>query len=126
MEEGKENFVTKLCAKCNQTKPTSEFTIDNSRFDGLCRTCKDCEREGRQRRYNEKKEKREKIKQELLMKEIRRVQKLEKQNGVTADPPVDVRDARDEYLRGYQEGFESGYAKGVTYASNLRLTGSMV
>lgn len=41
----------KLCSGCNTEKPTSEFTKDKSRADGLHRLCKQCKREHHNSRY---------------------------------------------------------------------------
>jgi len=41
---------TKKCSNCEKTKSVSEFYKDNSRKDGLCRTCKECDREYQKKR----------------------------------------------------------------------------
>ncbi len=33
---------SKLCSRCDQVKPVTEFTSDRSHADGLCSSCKDC------------------------------------------------------------------------------------
>lgn len=38
-------MTDKQCKGCKETKPTSEFGIDNGRQDGLLATCKPCTRE---------------------------------------------------------------------------------
>ena len=37
--------MTKTCRTCRQPKDNSEFSVDKSKKDKLCRKCKDCQRE---------------------------------------------------------------------------------
>lgn len=41
----------KICSRCRQEKPLSEFTKDKSRKDGLYLNCRECERERYRNRY---------------------------------------------------------------------------
>lgn len=47
----------KTCAKCGETKPTTEFHKNSSKRDGLYCHCKSCSREARVNRYTENSEK---------------------------------------------------------------------
>jgi hypothetical protein len=33
----------KICARCQESKPTTDFSVNRSRADGRCRNCKRCE-----------------------------------------------------------------------------------
>lgn len=45
--------MTKVCGRCKEEKPTSDFGKDRTRKDGIRNTCKDCTREdGRKYREN--------------------------------------------------------------------------
>ncbi|MFA5760366.1 MAG: hypothetical protein WC877_01235 [Dehalococcoidales bacterium] len=42
-KSNKPSQQTKLCPKCQQIKPTTEFSIDNAKGDGLQTYCKSCQ-----------------------------------------------------------------------------------
>lgn len=44
------NCMVKRCPRCSTEKPTSEFSKDRTRADGLCSGCRDCKRQQLARR----------------------------------------------------------------------------
>lgn len=66
-EEIEHQKTTKVCARCKQEKPLSEFGVKKRTKDGLNPYCKDCIREYTKELKNKKKERIEQL--ELVEKE---------------------------------------------------------
>jgi len=70
----------KKCSKCKKKKPTTEFSKDNSRKDGLAHKCKECHKELARDHYEANKDKYKKRRQKVVEETRRYVQELKESN----------------------------------------------